>query len=101
MEWLIKILLTHKRLKGLSEAQLQDLIRSADDVNALKLIKEHLEKGDFRFPHIQAKVPAMIDECVTKAKELIWEQHAGEIKQQFLERVGDPFALLEKVHWFI
>lgn len=101
MEWLLKILITHKRLRGLSESQLQDLIHSADDVGALRIIKEHLEQGDFRYSHIEAKAPAMIQECVQKARELLWEQHAGEIKQQFIERLGDPFALLEKVHWFL
>lgn len=102
MEWLLKILVTHKRLRGLSESQLQDLIHSANDVGALRIIKNHLEQGDFRYSHIEAKAPAMIQECIDRAKELLWEQNAGEIKQQFIERLGDPLALLDKVqHWFL
>lgn len=89
MKWLIEILMAHKRLRGLDEKQLQELIRNVDDVDALGLIKKHLESGNFRYPHLEGMAPQLIQQCVTKAKEQIWLQHAGELKRAFMEHLGD------------
>lgn len=87
MSWIIKMLIAHKRLRGLSEAQLQDLIRIADDKETLALLKQHMESGSFKFPHIDNA--GLIRHCIDKAQELHWLEHAGEIKRIFLEQAGD------------
>lgn len=89
MSWIIKMLIAGRRMRGLTEAQLQDLIRIADDKESLVLIKQHLEAGSFRFPHIEQKVPALIQQCIDKARELHWLENAGEIKRAFLDLAGD------------
>lgn len=76
-------------MRGLDETQLQDLIRNVDDVEALKLIKQHLEAGNFRFPHLEGVAPQLIEQCTFRAKELTWLQHASDIKKAFLENLGD------------
>jgi len=92
MEWILKVLLAHNRMRGLSPAQLKDLIAHADDVDSLKIIKEHLEKGDFKYPHLEGMAPQLIAQCVEKAKEIQWQQHAPELKQAFLSKLVDPFV---------
>ncbi|WP_438447396.1 hypothetical protein [Gorillibacterium sp. sgz5001074] len=87
MSWIIKMLIAHKRLRGLSEAQLLDLIRIADDKESLDLLKQHLEAGSFKFPHLDQS--GLIRQCIEKAQELHWLEHAGEIKRIFLEQAGD------------
>jgi len=76
-------------MNGLDEQQLHYLIRHAEDAESLLLIKQHLEGGSFRFVHLQGKAPALIQECIDKAKELQWMEHLPEIKQAFFERLGD------------
>lgn len=97
MSWLIKILMAHRRMRGLTEAQLQELIRTAGDVESLRLIKEHLERGSFAFPHVETRAPALIQECIDRAKELQWQHAAPVLRESFLERLADPFA--ELVEW--
>lgn len=101
MNWLIKILMVHKRLRGLSEKELTDLIRTADDIEALKLIKEHLESGSFNYPHLEKKAPYLIQQCIDKAKEIHWQQQVNDVRDIFFNNLGDPFALIKKIDWFI
>ncbi len=89
MKWLIELLLRGKRLQGLDETQLQDLIRNVDDVEALKLIKQHLEIGNFKYPHLKGMAPGLIQQCISCAKKLTWLQHAETVKRAFLENRGD------------
>lgn len=92
MNWLLKILVAHKRMKGLSENQLLDLIKQADDVESLKIIKQHLEQGDFKYQLIERRAPELIQQCIDKAREIQWQQHAPELKQAFLSKLVDPFV---------
>lgn len=92
MNWLLKILIAHKRMRGLSENQIVDLIQQSNDVESLKIIKEHLEYGDFKYALIEKKAPALIQQCIDKAREIQWQQHAPEIKQAFISKLVDPFA---------
>lgn len=102
MSWLIKILMAHKRMRGLSETQLQELIHAANDVESLKMIKEHLESGSFRYQHLEAKAAGMIQQCIDKAKEIQWQQHSTELKKLFFDKLEDPFAwVAEKAEWLV
>lgn len=91
MNWMLDILITHRRLRGLTEAQLWELIDISDDIETLRAIKEHLEQNSFRYPHIKAQAPKMVSRCVEKAKLILWKQSEVEVRKAFLERV-DPFA---------
>lgn len=91
MKWLIEILKAHNRMRGLTEHELQDLIRTADSPEALQMIKEHLLSKNFRFAHIEMKVPALLEQCKERAKEIIWSENAHHARDIFFERLGDFF----------
>lgn len=88
--WMLDILITHKRLRGLNERQLRELIESAGDIESLRIIKNHLEGGSFRYAHIQNSAGDMIERCRERAGEILWRQHEEEARRLFLERVGNP-----------
>jgi uncharacterized Rmd1/YagE family protein len=89
MHWIIELLVRTRRLRGLSESQIRDLIEIANDKESLKVLKEHLESGSFRFPHLETKAKTLIEQITAKAKELEWQEHARTLKQEFLEKIGD------------
>lgn len=91
MKWLIELLMRSNRLKGLSESQLKDLIDTAKDPESLKLIKEHLERGSFKYVHIEKLAPDLIERCVNRAKEMYYA--LPEVKEKFMEEI------IERIDW--
>lgn len=87
MNWMLDIIITHRRLRGLTEQQLTDLIEAARDIETLRVLKEHVESGDFRYPHLEAKVPDMLQRITERAKHLLWEEKVDELKLKFMEAV--------------
>lgn len=92
MNWMIDILVTHRRLRGLTEAQLRELIELTNDLDALRAIKEHLERRDFRYPTIELSAGDMAARCVERAKDILWQRQAEKLREMFFEKIGDPFA---------
>ena len=92
MNWVLDILITHKRLRGLTESQLWELIEKSDDIESLRTIKEHLERNSFKYAHIQNVAPKMIERCNERAKGLLWMQQLDTVRDLFMEKVGDPFG---------
>lgn len=102
MHWIIELLMRTRRLRGLSESQLKDLIHIADDVESLKVLKEHVESGNFRFVHLENKTGELLDLIAEKAKDIQWQQHAGTIRKELHDKLGDPLAwALEQMGWFV
>lgn len=91
MIWVIDILVTHRRLKGLTGAQLRQLIEVSDDLEALRAIKEHLERSNFKFPHLELEAEELVGRCTERAKEILWEQEMQHLKKIFFDTVT-PFA---------
>jgi hypothetical protein len=91
MNWVLEILITHRRLRGLTQDQLWELIEKSDDIEALRTIKEFLEQRSFRYQHIEAIVPGMIDRIVERAKLILWKQQEEILRLKFMVMVGDPF----------
>lgn len=95
MKWLIEMLIRSRRMKGLSEAQLRDLIEAAKDPEALRLLKQHLESGNFKYVHLEQRAPELIELCITKAKESFWSGAVPQLKEQFMKEI------IEKVDWLL
>jgi regulator of RNase E activity RraB len=93
MKWLIEMLIRTRRMRGLSEAQLRDLIESAKDPEALKLLKRHLESGNFKFSHIEKLAPELIEKCTERAKELLWKESMPVLKERFITEI------IERMDW--
>lgn len=90
MNWVLDILISHRRMRGLTEVQLHELIDKCDDIEGLRTIKNHLEQMDFKYPHIEAMVPDMIQRCITRGKTLMWKEQEEKVRQLFMASV-DPF----------
>lgn len=89
MNWILEILIRTRRMRGLSEMQLRDLIKFVDDIDSLKAIKAHLESGSFKYKHLEARAGELIQLCKDRAKEIKWNENVEEIYKQFIESLGD------------
>jgi hypothetical protein len=90
MNWMLDIIISHRRMRGLSEAQLLELIEKCDDIEGLRTIKDHLEQNDFRYPHLESKAPELIQRCITRGKLLMWKKEEEKLKLAFMKDVN-PF----------
>jgi hypothetical protein len=90
MNWMLDILVKHRRMRGLTEVQLIELIDKCEDIEGLRIIKDHLEQNNFRYPHMEAKAPDLIQRCITRAKVLLWQQQEEKTRKVFMDTV-DPF----------
>lgn len=89
---LMKILIKHN-LAGMNPKQLREIIDTTSDIEALRLLKEHMASKGTKW------AGELAERCVNRAKEIRWEHHAPVIKDAFIHKLVDPFV--DVVEWLL
>ena len=97
MRWLIELLISSKKLRGLTDPQLKELIKSMRDVESVKMLSAQIKQGGFKFADYNQI--ELLHLCADQARKLHWEAHLKTLKQTFLEHIEDPFT--ETVEWML
>jgi hypothetical protein len=72
-DWVVKMIF--HRLRGLGVGEIKDLIRHSDELQTLKVIRLHLQSGNFKWANVgfsREELMKTVDERASELLQQVW-----------------------------